>query len=188
MYQGKVFFEYFMLALTIRRIFLLSIFVIVFSSVLPATAISAQDSNQSPVENLASLVFIILPVKNAAVMYEKFLPLKDYLEKAVSRKIILRVARNFQEAIENIGNGQAHLAYLDPSAYCEAKQKYGVVPQAKAVLAGSSVYRSVIAARKDSPIKKIVEVKGNRLAMGNISSSSSNLIPAVMLKEVGISL
>jgi phosphonate transport system substrate-binding protein len=50
------------------------------------------------------------------------------------------------------------------------------------------VYRSVIVARKDSPISKIVEVKGKRLAMGNISSSSSHLIPAVMFKEVGISL
>jgi phosphonate transport system substrate-binding protein len=122
------------------------------------------------------------------VMYEKFLPLKDYLEKAVSRKIILKIARNYQEAIENIGTGQAHLAYLDPSSYCEAKQKYSVLPLAKAVLAGSSVYRSVIVTRKDSPINKIVEVKGKRLAMGNISSSSSHLIPAVMFKEVGISL
>ncbi|MBI5634078.1 MAG: phosphate/phosphite/phosphonate ABC transporter substrate-binding protein [Nitrospirae bacterium] len=164
------------------------VFVVVLSCFFTDTAVSAQDKSQSPVENLAPLVFIVLPVENAAVMYEKFLPLKNYLEKTVSRKIILRVARNYQEAIENIGTGQADLAYLDPSAYCEAKQKYRVTPLAKAVLAGSSVYRSVIVTRKDSPITKIVEVKGKRLAMGNISSSSSYLIPAVMFKEVGISL
>ena len=171
-----------------RLILLLFIFVIVLSSVFPDTAMSSQDSKPGPVPDHAPLVFIILPVENVAVMYEKFLPLKDYLEKAISRKIILKIARNYQEAIENIGTGQAHLAYLDPSAYCEAKQKYGVTPLAKAVQAGSSVYRSVIVARKDSPINKIVEVKGKKLAMGNISSSSSYLIPAVMFKEVGISL
>lgn len=158
------------------------------SFVIPGTAMPAQDNKPGSIANVTPLVFIILPVENAAVMYEKFLPLKDYLEKAVSRRIMLKVARNYQDAIEQIGTGKAHLAYLDPSAYCEAKQKYRVTPLAKAVLAGSSTYRSVIVTRKDSPINKIVEVKGKRLAMGNISSSSSYLIPAVMFKEVGIGL
>ena len=171
-----------------RRFLLPFIFVFVMALVSPDTVLPAQGSKQSAVEHLTPLVFIILPVENAAVMYEKFLPLKDYLEKAVSRKIILKIARNYQEAIEAIGTGQAHLAYLDPSSYCEARQKYRVAPLAKAVLSGSSTYHSVIATRKDSPINKIVEVKGKRLALGNISSSSSHLIPAVMFKEVGISL
>lgn len=178
----------FVLALKMRRISLPLIFVVLLSCFSPGRVMSALNSNQSLAENLTPLVFIILPVENAAVMYEKFLPLKDYLEKAVSRKIIVKVARNYQEAIEEIGTGQAHLAYLDPSAYCEVKQKYRVAPLAKAVLSGSSTYRSVIVARKDSPINKIVEVKGKKLALGNISSSSSHLIPAVMFKEVGISL
>jgi phosphate/phosphite/phosphonate ABC transporter binding protein len=121
-------------------------------------------------------------------MYEKFLPLKEYLERAISRKILLKVAHNYQEAIESIGNGKAHIAYLDPSAYCEAKKRYKVVPIAKAILDGASTYKSVIVARKDSPVNKIVEVKGKRLALGNVWSSSSYLIPAVMFKEVGIGL
>jgi phosphate/phosphite/phosphonate ABC transporter binding protein len=121
-------------------------------------------------------------------MYEKFLPLKEYLEKSISRKIVLKVAQNYQEAIEHIGTGEAHLAYLDPSAYCEAKHRYNIVPVAKAINAGSSTYKSVIVARHNSPFNKIIEVKGRKLALGNKSSSSSYLIPAVMLKEVGISL
>jgi phosphate/phosphite/phosphonate ABC transporter binding protein len=134
------------------------------------------------------LVLIILPVENVSVMYEKFLPLKDYLEKAVYRKIVLRVAPNYQDAIESIGTGRAHLAYLDSSAYCEAHHRFGVVPLAKTILGGSSTYKSVIVTRKDSPITKIVEGRGKRLALGNVHSSSSYLIPAVMFKEVGIGL
>lgn len=171
-----------------RQIILPLIFVLALFFVAPGAAMAAQGFKADPAANATPLVFIILPVEHAAVMYEKFLPLKDYLEKAVSRKIILKVARNYQEAIENIGTGKAHLAFLDPSAYCEAKQKYRVTPIAKAVLDRSSTYRSVIVTRKDSPINKIVEVKDKKLAMGNISSSSSYLIPAVMFKEVGISL
>ena len=145
----------------------------------------ARADNPSPA---SPLVFIILPVENVSGMYEKFLPLKEYLEKAVSRRIVLTVAQNYQETIESIGTGRAHFAYLDPSAYCEARHRYGVLPLAKAIQEGSSTYRSVIVARRDSPMRRIVEGKGKRLALGSRGSSSSALIPAVMYKEVGISL
>ena len=134
------------------------------------------------------LVFIILPVENVSVMYEKFLPLKKYLEKTISRTIVLRIAQNYQDAINSIDRGEAHLAYLDPSAYCEAAYRHRIVPLAKTVRSGSPTYRSVIVARSDSGIHKIVEAKGRRLALGNNSSTSSYLIPAVMFKEVGIGL
>jgi len=134
----------------------------------------------------SSLVFIIPPVENVSVMYEKFLPLKDHLERALSRKVVLKVASTHEEAIESIGTGRAHLAFFDPSAYCEVKHRYGVVPLVKPILGGTSTYASVIVARKDSPIRKIIEAKGKRLALGNVHSSSSHLIPAVMFKEVGI--
>ena len=134
------------------------------------------------------LVFVILPVENPSVVYEKFLPLKDYLEKAISRTIVLRIARDYQEAIHEIGTGDAHLAYLDPSAYCEARFLHRVIPLAKTIRNGSPTYRSVIVARSDSGIRKIIEAKNKRAAFGNNSSSSSYLIPAVMFKEVGISL
>jgi phosphate/phosphite/phosphonate ABC transporter binding protein len=142
----------------------------------------------SAIRGRSSLVFILPPVENVSVMYEKFLPLKDYLEKAISREIILKIAQNYQEAIEEIGAGQAHLAYLDPAAYCEARHRHGIVPLVKTIRSGSSTYRSVIVTRKDSGINRIIEGRGKRLALGNISSSSSYLIPAVMFKEVGIGL
>ena len=155
------------------------------------TALSAETGSPDrplPSTEQPPLVFIIPPVENISYMYEKFLPLKDHLEKALSRKIVLKVARNHEEAVESIGTGRAQLAYLDPSAYCEAKSRYGVIPLVKPVMGGSSTYRSVIVARKDSPINKIVEAKGKRLALGNSRSSSSSLIPAVLFKEVGIGL
>lgn len=154
-----------------------------------STASAIQPGNlQLPVNNSQPLIFVILPVENISVMYEKFLPLKQYLEKAISRKIVLKIAQNYQEAIESIGTGQAHLAYLDPSAYCEARQLYRVIPVAKAILSGASTYRSVIVTRRDLKINKIIEVKRKKLALGNVRSSSSYLIPAVMFKEVGISM
>ncbi len=134
------------------------------------------------------LVFVLPPVEDISTMYEKFLPLKEYLEQTISRQIVLKVARNYQEAIGDIGTGKAQLAYLDPSAYCEARYRHGVIPLVKTIRNGSSTYRSVIVTRSDSGIAKIVDARGKRLALGNASSSSSSLIPAAMFKDVGIGL
>lgn len=160
---------------------------VLFFQTIPAAAEQIKNTTSASSDS-SPLVFIILPVEDVASMYRNFLPLKNYLEKQLSRKIKLKVAENYQEAIDSIGSGEAHLAYLDPSAYCEAKNRHKIVPLAKAVLKNSSTYKSVIVARQDSPINKIVDAKGKKMAFGNISSSSSYLIPAVMLKEVGLSL
>ena len=134
------------------------------------------------------LILILPPFENISRLYEKFLPLKNYLEKAVGRKIVLKVARDYREAIEEIRSGRSHLAYFDPATYCEARHRHGLFPLVKTVRNGSSTYRSVIVTRNDSGINRIIEGKQKRLALGNISSSSSYLIPAVMFKEVGISV
>ena len=52
----------------------------------------------------------------------------------LKRPVIIKVARDYETAIHEIGSGQVHMAYLDPSAYCEARYKYKVVPLAKAVM------------------------------------------------------
>ncbi len=149
---------------------------------------SGQPSGRAPANDPDTLVITIPPVENVNVMYEKFLPLKEYLERSLSRKVLLKVARTNQDAVESIGSGQTHLAYLDPSAYCEARHRYRVIPLAKTIQSGAPVYRSVIVARKDARLSKIVEAKKKRLALGSVHSSSSYLIPAVMFKEVGIGL
>ncbi|MGW8322806.1 MAG: phosphate/phosphite/phosphonate ABC transporter substrate-binding protein, partial [Thermodesulfobacteriota bacterium] len=134
------------------------------------------------------LVLVILPVENISSMYARFLPIREHLESALKQPVVLKVASDYQETIQIIGTGGAQLAYLDPSAFCEAHHDYGVVPLVKTVVQGSATYRSVLVSRSDSPLERIVDTRGSRLALGNRSSSSSYLIPTAMLKEVGIEL
>jgi len=152
------------------------------------TSTRAGTSSARPADDPSRLVLIIPPVENVDVMYERFLPVKDHIERATGRPVLLKVARSHQEAIESIESGQAHLAYLDPASYCEARRRAGVEPLAKTVFGGAATSQSVIVARSDSPITKIVDGRRKRLALGAAHSSLSSLIPAVMFKEVGISL
>src|SRR5512139_4016502 len=159
--------------------------VILLSSLLlmSAAAGAAPPSGSAP-----PLVFIIPPVENVDVMYERFLPVKDHLERASGRTVALRVAQTYQEVIENIGSGQAELAYLDPAAYCEARSRAAIVPLVRTVLDGEAAARSVIVTRADSPVSRIIDGRMKRLALGAPRSSSSSLIPAGMFKEVGVDL
>lgn len=167
-------------------------------SVLCLFACSCQSNTPNPENNKTKhipsdfnappLILSILPVESAGAMYERFVPLKYYLENVLKRPVIIKVARDYETAIHEIGSGQVHIAYLDPSAYCEARYKYKVVPLAKAVMNNVSTYRGVIITRTNSGINRIIDSMGKRLALGNLRSSSSYLIPVVTFKEVGINL
>jgi phosphonate transport system substrate-binding protein len=141
-----------------------------------------------PAGGAPPLVFIIPPVENVDVMYERFLPVKDHLESATGRTISLRIAQTYQQAIESVGSGQAQLAYLDPAAYCEARSRAAIVPLVRTMREGAPTARSVIVTRSDSPISRMIDGRMKRLALGAARSSSSSLVPAVMFKEVGIDL
>jgi phosphonate transport system substrate-binding protein len=121
-------------------------------------------------------------------MFERFLPLKYYLEREIGRPVVLTIARDYDAAIEGLVKGTVHLSYLDPAAYCEARARFKgkVIPLVRAVGSDSAASRSVLITKDLRGIEKIVDVKGKRLALGSARSSFSNLIPLAMLHDVGI--
>lgn len=136
------------------------------------------------------LVLSILPVESAGAMYKQFLPLKYYLERSLNVPVVIRIAKDYESAITDVGTGRVHMAYLDPAAYCEVRARYGsrVVPLVRALGKESSSSRSVLVAKEGNGIEKIVDIKGKRLAFGSRQSSFSHLIPLAMLNDVGIGL
>lgn len=136
----------------------------------------------------APVVLSVLPVESPRSMYEKFLPLKYHLERQLGRPVRISIARDYQSAIADLANGDAHLAYLDPAAYCEARVRYRgkVLPLVRATGPDVAAARSVLVARDIRGIEKIVDVRGKRLALGSRQSSFSYLIPLAMLYDVGI--
>ncbi len=135
------------------------------------------------------LILSVIPVESPRLMYEKFLPLKYYLERELGRPVTIRIAADYQSAIADLASGAAHLSYLDPAAYCEARARHSgrVIPLVRAVGADAAA-RSVLVTRDIRGIEKVVEVRGKRLALGSQQSSFSYLIPLAMLLDVGINI
>ena len=143
---------------------------------------------EEPPTSAGELTLLVLPVERVEVMYERFQPLKHHLENMLSMRVVLRVARDHESALQEIGRGDVHIAFLDPAAYCEVRAKYGekVVPLASAVGRDGRGSRSVLVAKSGSGVQRIVDAAGKRLALGTRQSAFSYVMPLAMLEDVGI--
>src|SRR4030066_1618748 len=132
--------------------------------------------------------FGVMPLESPAEMYKRFIPMTDYLSMKLNKKVELYIAVDFLETVKNIGEGIIDIAYMTPSTYIEAKDKYDVKVIAKALNKGKPYHRSAIITREGGKINRIEDLKGCSLAFGNRHPTSSYIVPRAMLQEAGIGL
>lgn len=134
------------------------------------------------------LDILFLSSKDAHLVYRQFVPVKKYLQKKFDLPVRLHMGTNYESSLKSIGTGKVDLAYLDPSAYCEAFHKYNLQLLVKVLKNGKAEYRSALVSREDSSIEKIVDIKNKSLALGNVHSSTAYLMPLAMFKEIDLGL
>lgn len=130
----------------------------------------------------------VMPLESPAEMYKCFSPLTGYLVKELKKKVELKIAIDFAETVEDIGEGITDICYMTPSTYIEAKNKYNVEVIAKALRKGKPYHHTVIIAREGRNINSIDDIKGRSFAFGDRHSTSSYIMPTTMLREAGIDL
>ncbi|MBS1114501.1 MAG: methyl-accepting protein RppA [Nitrospirae bacterium] len=130
----------------------------------------------------------IIPLESPAIMHKKFLPLAEYLGTKLRRRIELKVAVDFQGAVNDIGQNVTQFCFMTPSTYIEAHMKYGVSVLLKALRDGKPFQHSVIIARSDSALHDIRDIKGRSFAFGDLHSTSSHIVPRAMLLAEGIEM
>lgn len=139
--------------------------------------------------NKQTVYFGVIPRDNPRIMYEKYQPLLDYLSEKTPYTYELVLKKNYEEAVNALGNGEMDVALLGPLTYLEARAKYGAICILKPKgVDGSATYKSVIIRKKDSPIKGLSELKGKSVAFSASKSTSGNLMPRYLLANSGIHL
>ncbi len=133
-----------------------------------------------------TLNLMIIPLDSPSVMYKRFLPLKNYLQKKLDINIEMRIAPKSSMVIKALKDGSTDIAYLCPTLYVEAKDSTPIEPLVKLSVNGSSYYRSVILVRDDSKIKKTIDLSDGSFVYGRYACPGSGLLPEIMLKHVGI--
>ncbi len=139
--------------------------------------------------NPTEVTFGIAPTEAPTVMFKKYTPLKDFLEKETGTKIKLAVAKDYQGTIDALGKGETAIAKLTPATLPKAQKQYAdakIEPIVRWTENGKGTYKSAIIVPADSTITKVEEAKGKKIGFGSKDSTSSHLMPRSMFKDAGV--
>lgn len=115
-----------------------------------------------------------------------FLPVFNAVSRSTGLKFTLRVGQSYNAVVEAMCNGSADIAFLGPVSYVQAHQRGCAELLAVAVEKGQSTYYSGIFVRRSSPISRVADLKGKRVAFGDINSTSSFVFPMAMILQAGL--
>lgn len=133
------------------------------------------------------LVCGFLPFMRATEIHRAFAPLMEYVTVASGHPIRIETTENYLALIQAIGEGRVDLAYLGPASYIQVVASHGPVPVlAQLETNGRNRLRGVIITRQDSPLQRVEELAGKRLAFSDPYSTMGHLIPRLLLLQAGI--
>lgn len=131
-------------------------------------------------------VFVVHPYDTPSRIYARFRPLTLYLGGVLGQPLRLVIARTYDEQIEMIASGRADFAYLGPTPYVRARKRAQVEILAGESEGGQAFYQSALVVRAESPIEKVTDLAGKRVAFGNEISMSSAVAPKLILAHAGV--
>lgn len=153
---------------------------VVLAMVLAAGALAGNNADPK------TLKVALLPDEDASTVIKNNKPLKDYLEKALDKKVELIVTTDYSSMIEAMRHGRIDLAYFGPLSYVMAKSKSDIEAFAAIIKKGKATYQSVVIGNAAAGIHTLADIKGKDMAYGDPASTSSHLIPKSILASAGL--
>lgn len=135
----------------------------------------------------STLVFAYTPVEDPAVYANIFKPFTDYLGQCTGKRVVYYPVQSNSAEIEAMRSGRLHVAGFSTGPTGFAVNLAGAIPfAAKGTEKGPQGYRLLALVKKDSPYKKLADLKGKRIAHTSPSSNSGNLAPRVLFPPEGL--
>lgn len=138
-------------------------------------------------QNPSTLVFSYTPVEDPAVYENVFADFMAHLGKATGKRIRWFPAESYAAQVEAMRSGRLHIAGVATGPTPYAVNLAGFVPLVAMQKADGSVgYKLLLITHRDSPIKRVADLKGRRIAHVAPSSNSGDLAPRALFKAMGI--
>jgi phosphonate transport system substrate-binding protein len=123
------------------------------------------------------------------VIYHGYQPIMDYLTRNTSYQFVLRLNSTYQQTVDELADGRVSAAFLGTYIYMQAYDRHAVTSLLKPLNEnGEPLSHAVVITRLDSPIRKIEDLRGKRVAFPSHESFSGNWLPLYELKKHNISL
>ncbi len=137
--------------------------------------------------------FGINSTDSAAVVGKRFLPVMAKIEQYMTNyfkqpvKVNFKVFRTYDDAIEGVVKGQVDFARLGPASYIVAKKQN---PNIRLLVMGNRKgkkrFNGLIIVHKDSPIRKLNQLKGGTFGFGNKVSTIGRYLSQRELVKAGV--
>ncbi|WP_243374064.1 phosphate/phosphite/phosphonate ABC transporter substrate-binding protein [Geotalea sp. SG265] len=119
---------------------------------------------------------------NPISMYKRYQPLMDYLTQNTPYRFELKISRDYLECLRYLKYNTTQISFLGDIAFVEARLRFGAIPILKPLGEdGRPAYRSAIVVSSSSSLHSLQDLKGKKVAFGNLHSTSGNLFPRYML-------
>lgn len=135
----------------------------------------------------ATLVFSYTPVEDPSVYENVFDGLMQHIAKLTGKRVKWFPAESYAAQVEAMRSGRLHIAGVAAGPTPYAVNLAGFVPLVAMQHADGTIgYTLQLIVRKDSPITKVTDLKGKRVAHVSPSSNSGDTAPRVLFKQFGI--
>ena len=130
-----------------------------------------------------------MPYLASQLLLKKYQPLADYLTKKLGKRVVLKIAKDYNSHLKATGEDELDISFLGGSPYVVVVDKYGKKPLlARYEFNNRPHFRSVIFTSKNSKIKSLSELKGKNFVFGSRRSTLSTQVPLYMLMAAGVNL
>jgi phosphonate transport system substrate-binding protein len=109
-------------------------------------------------------------------------PVVTHLNESAAIAVELKVFPSNDALYEALRDGKVDLVFVGGVKYVQAHHDFGAIP----LVAEGRSTRSSIAVPVKSPIKTVEELKGKRFAFGYKDSTTTHLIPLLLLSKHGL--
>jgi phosphonate transport system substrate-binding protein len=98
----------------------------------------------------------------------------------------IKVGQSYASVVEALCNNAADIAFVGPVTYIQARDRGCADLLAVGVEKNQSIYYAGIFTKTTSPIRMITDLKGKRVAFGDVNSTSSFVYPMAMIVDAGL--
>lgn len=119
----------------------------------------------------------------------QYLPLLKYLEQKTGVRFVLKFSNSSLQLLSDLIHDKVDFAAIGAASYLNALPSAPILPLVKGLNAdGEAGYRAIVVVTPESPLHRLQDLKGKRLAFGSTSSTQGHWIPRIMLHRAGMSL
>ena len=110
-----------------------------------------------------------------------YVPIFNAVTRMTDLHFDITVGQSYGAVVEGMANHLADIAFFGPVTFLQARERGAAELLAVAVEKANSVYYSGLFVKNDAAFRSLADLKGRRVAFGDVNSTSSFAFPVAML-------